>query len=165
MVWKKKGKKKKKRNFYLCSLVYKLSVSYSTFPSPETSPWNPPSSSPLLPREQLATYASKTPCWPPGNTSDQTCQFHFQFLTHTNTQTNTHILQVNGNIPTRSQFTSTLPPDVFKVYIFFLGGANQTILRKRPVTSKRWSISRTFQTLKSLNFSFICAGSFVCCCI
>ena len=68
--------------------------------------------------------------------NDTSSSPHTHTPTHpTHTHTHTHTLQVNGNIPTWSQFTSSLPPDVFKVYIYFrVGGRGREsnlLLRKK----------------------------------
>ena len=74
--------------------------------------------------------------------NDTSSSPHTHTHTHT-THTHTHTLQVNGNIPTWSQFTSSLPPDVFKVYIYFrvggVEGGNQTFYcAKRQETMKHF---------------------------
>lgn len=66
--WKRKKFKKKRWTF--CARLYISSLC----PSALSLISNLTPILPLYPGSNLLTYASKTPFWPPGNTSDQTCQ-------------------------------------------------------------------------------------------
>lgn len=112
--WESEGLKlkKKKKDFvrgerlFLCSLVYKLSVSYSTFPSSETSPQTPPNPHPFYPgsnlllmhprrhvdRQEIPQIRPTIPFSVP--------DAYKYICTHT----------PPGNIPTRNQLASASPP-------------------------------------------------------
>lgn len=123
----------------MCSLVYKLSVSYRTFPS--TSKTHPPPPPRLLtsdPKPHPHSFYPGSNCLlmhprPPGNTSDQTCQFHFQSQKKKKTK-----LKKKNPTTQVNQKPVYSPPDVFEVYTLFRGngGENQTKLRKKTLTIK-----------------------------
>lgn len=121
-VWFKKNNKKKEGRTFFCARLYIRSLCpIALFPHP-----NPPIL--LTPFTQGAT------CYLCIQDAMLTTRKYLRSdlpipFSVSHTHTHTHTLQVNGNIPTRSQFTSTLPPDVFKVYIF-LGLESNFIAQK-----------------------------------